>query len=232
MPPGHRVDIIMNPDALPSSRDEYGTVRPASRPTSTSARVIKRSHASAWILLGALGATGGALAVATVRDPQGMREHLDHALAKVKHVTGASTPTTSPEPVVAQAPAPVQEPAPLTTAQSTVIDQKLLSSEAPLPPVAPAAGRNTTSAAPVEPVKQLATPAPSRIKEAVEAPPAVTTQLPPILPLTPPVQPLPPVQATPPLTPPPVPVVPPVTPPPVEEAVPVPPTPPASAPPQ
>lgn len=229
MPPGHRVDIIMNADALSSPRYE-GSAGPVLRPANASPRVIKRSHASAWILLAALGATGGALAVATIRDPHGMRERLDATLEKVKHATGSSAPTTT-EPVVAQAPTPVvQEPAPVITAQAPTADEKLLASEAPLPPIAPAAGRSTTSPEPVAPVKQVAPPAPSKVKELTE-PTQVVPPLPLPVPLAP-SQPLPTVQP-PPLVPlPPVPVAPPVTPPPVEEAVPVPPQPPASAPPQ
>ncbi|WP_349744199.1 hypothetical protein [Roseateles cavernae] len=223
MPAGHRLDIPMNADEFSSSGDEGGATRPASQPN-TSPRFIQRSHASAWILFAAVGTTGGALAVATMSDPQGMREHLDFALAEVKQLAGSS-PITTTAPATAQAPAPVQDPTPVATAPSTAAAPSL-PLDAPSSPIASAAGRGTSHLAPVASIKPVATPAPKTTKE-----PAETLQvmpgLPPPIALAP-VQPLPTVQAPPLVLPPPVPVAPPVAPPPVEEAAP--PQPPASSP--
>lgn len=223
MPPGHRLDIPMNADDVPSSRDEGGATRSASQPN-TSSRFIQRSHASAWILVAAVGTMGGALAVATMRDPQGMREHLDFALAEVEQLTGSS-PITTTAPATAEAPAPVQDTTPVATEQSPAAAPSP-SLDAPLSPIAPTAGRGTGHRAPVALIKPVAAPTPNTTKEPAESP-QVMPSLPPPIALAP-VQPLPMVQAPPLVLPPPAPLAPAVAPPPVEEAAPS--QPPASSP--
>lgn len=258
MPPGHDLNIIMNSGELPSSLD--GTIsRPTRRktlwlitqPTSVvmaepsgqtrpvvdaSSRRIKRSHVSAWIMVAAVGATGGALAMAAVRDPQSLREHLDAAMAEVKNLTGSSSATTTAlttAPAAAPAPTPVQETAPVTTAQATVPAQSL-SSDAPLPFIAPAAGHSVIHPVPVTAAKQLAMPVPSTSRELVADSPQVMPSLPPrtelepVQPLVAPVQPMPLVPAQPLVQPPPV-LTPVIVQPPVE-AAPSPVQPPASSP--
>lgn len=227
MPPGHDLNIIMNAAELPSSSD--GSM---SRP----ARRIKRSHAKAWILLAAACATGGALAMAAVRDPQSLREHLDSALAEVKNLTGSSSTATSAltkAPDAVPAPTPVQEMAPVTTAQATA-PATSHSPAAPLPPMTPAAGRSETHAVPVTAViKPLAILLPSTSKEPLADSPQVVPSLPPrtelapVQPLLAPVQPLPspsplplPLASAQPVVQPPPVVTPLIVPPPVEVAPP------------
>ena len=220
MPAGHSVDVPMNSDELPSSRGVGKTLRstprPSTRPThiymsepgvptgpmiNTTPRRFKRSHASAWILVAAVGATGAALAVATAHNPQGMREHLDSTLAKVKDLTGSSSPaattvaqadapavTPAATPAATVAPTPVQDPAPVIAAKSIVADHSA-ASDTPLPPIAPAAGRSVAPAAPVVHTKQLATLAPSKTKELADDTPQVMPSLTPATPVAP-VQPL------------------------------------------
>ena len=249
MPPGHDLNIIMNAAELTSSRDGFIS-RPTRRTTlwlstpptnvlmsepsaptssrdSAPSRRIKRSHATAWIMVAAACATGGALAMAAVRDPQSLREHLDSAMAEVKHLTGSSPTTTTAlttAPAAAPAPTTVQETAPVTTAQATAPAQSH-SSDAPLPPIAPAAGRSETHPVPATAVKPVEMLVSSTSKDRVADTPQLMPSLPPraelepVQPLVAPVQPLALVPTQSLVQPPPV-AAPPVVQPPVEAAPP------------
>ena len=195
MPPGHRVDIVMNPGELPPSRYEIapGSALLASpQPTTvfmsepivrtgptvrTPPRRIKRSHASAWILVAAVGATGGALAVATMRDPQSL-------------TSSSSTNTTTTQAtatIATPAPTSVQETGPVKASESTVPGQ-IRSSDAAQPRVASAAGQSMSSPVPVSTIKHLATLAPSMNEDLADTQQVVPSLLPPtpLAPIQPP----------------------------------------------
>lgn len=219
MPPGHRVDIIMNPEAVLPSRHETAPGAPlrAGTPPNplfmsepmrqtgptvrTPLRRIKRSHASVWIMLAAVGATGAALAVATLRDPQSMRERLDSTLDEVKSLASSSprsTPTTepTPAPIDTPAPPPFQEPGPVTTVAATAPSQSR-SADEPLPRTPPAAGRDVSSPVPGATIKHHAPPAPRMTEYLADTQPLVPN-LPSPTPRVP-VQPLSAVEAPPPV---------------------------------
>ncbi|HEY4079681.1 MAG TPA: hypothetical protein VGM81_03220 [Burkholderiaceae bacterium] len=183
-------------------------------------RRIKRSHASAWILGAAVCATGGALAVATMHEG-----HRNTTVAEVSNPTtdtapGAAATTTTtamaaaPEATAASAEAsapvvqePPPAPAPVKLAQAAPAQK--LSSDEPLPPIAPAAGRSAAKErVPAEPVARKLATLTSSSKAATDELVAQSTM--PEQPLTPPpVQ--PPVTIAPPLNvePPPLEVAPP-----------------------
>ena len=281
MPPGHRIDIQIDPEGrtkiyrsdgspVPTRSARLSThgpsVRPAVQPNvevrptvvverevpveplivnTAAPRRIKRSHAGAWILTLVVGVTGAALAVAHMNDPKSLGEHLDAAIAEVKHLANKDeTPSTAhaDEPLTV----PVQETAPITTAQANIPDPGL-SSEAPLPAIAPQAGRSVIHPEPdvavakpqpvqrVQPTpRQLATlePSTTMVMPETQPLPVVTpppAPLTPVTPVTPPPVTPPPVVEPPPAVTPPI-VQPPVQPP-MEVAPPVV-QPPASSPPQ
>ena len=128
---------------------------------------LKRSHASAWILGAAVCATGGALAVATMHEGHRSTTVAEESNPTSDTAPAAATTTTAlaagPQATAASAEASapvVQEPgptpAPVKLAQATAAQN--LSSDAPLPPIAPAAGRIAAKErVGTAPVKKLAT---------------------------------------------------------------------------
>jgi hypothetical protein len=199
MPPPRERHIVMNDGPQDELSDE---------PT-LPARRIKSSHANAWILVAAVGATGAALAVANMHSGT-----LHEAIAEVRsfgHHDNEKLADATPPPV-AQSSQGVLQPAAAPAAEE---GRQLAQAEAPatpavhaakpapaLPPMAPAAGRSMTQAAPKQLGTLSATSSTQELRE-TQAPP---TQMAPVNAVTP-VAPITPVPSPAPVT---VPLPPPV----------------------
>jgi len=158
MPPAHELHIVMNDGPQEDPPEEL----------TLPSRRVSRSHASAWILVAAVGGTGAALAVVNMHNGK-----LHEVVAEAKnlgHPEQDAPPDASPAPATtAQASQGVLQPAATAAEESTQVAQAdtaatpatrpatAVAQTTPLPPITPAAGRSVSPPPPVAAPRQVAT---------------------------------------------------------------------------